>query len=74
MGLRADNLKATLWWRPATGPYLGGGRRERAIRIHTSRHHANTVCKAKANYNYMNMLALQEACPELWRPHEHPIG
>lgn len=41
---------------------------------HVTRHHANTVCKAKANYNYMNMLALQEACPELWRPHEHPIG
>ncbi|MDM8569987.1 branched-chain amino acid transaminase, partial [Thiotrichales bacterium HSG1] len=67
MGLRADNLQvhATIaaWdW----GAYLGAEGMEKGIRIRTSsytRHHVNiTMCKAKANGNYMNsMLALQEA-------------
>ncbi len=67
MGLRADNLKAHVmvaaWeW----GSYLGEEGMEKGIRIRTSsytRHHVNiTMCKAKANGNYMNsMLALQEA-------------
>ena len=67
MGLRADNLKthvmvAAWHW----GPYLGAAGQEQGIRIKTSsftRHHVNiTMCKAKANGNYMNsMLALQEA-------------
>ncbi len=67
MGLRADNLKnhvmVAAWeW----GTYLGDENLEKGIRIRTSsftRHHVNiTMCKAKANGNYMNsMLALQEA-------------
>jgi branched-chain amino acid aminotransferase len=67
MGLRADNLKvhvivAAWQW----GSYLGAENMERGIRIRTSsftRHHVNiTMCKAKANGNYMNsMMALQEA-------------
>ncbi len=67
MGLRADNLKvhvmiAAWQW----GAYLGADNLEKGIRIRTSsftRHHVNiTMCKAKANGNYMNsMLALQEA-------------
>ena len=67
MGLRADNLKthcmiAAWTW----GSYLGAENMERGIRIKTSsftRHHVNiTMCKAKANGNYMNsMLALREA-------------
>jgi len=67
MGLRADNLKTHVmvaaWpW----GAYLGDDGIEKGIRIRTSsytRHHVNiTMCKAKANGNYMNsMLALQEA-------------
>ncbi len=67
MGLRADNLKVHVmiaaWpW----GSYLGSDGLEKGIRIKTSsytRHHVNiTMCKAKANGNYMNsMLALQEA-------------
>ena len=67
MGLRADNLKVHVmvaaWeW----GAYLGADGMEKGIRIKTSsftRHHVNiTMCKAKANGNYMNsMLALQEA-------------
>ncbi len=67
MGLRADNLKVHVmvaaWeW----GAYLGAECLEKGIRIRTSsftRHHVNiTMCKAKANGNYMNsMLALQEA-------------
>ncbi len=67
MGLRADNLRVhcmvAAWnW----GAYLGQENMERGIRIKTSsytRHHPNiTMCKAKANGNYMNsMLALQEA-------------
>jgi branched-chain amino acid aminotransferase len=67
MGLRADNLKVHVmvaaWeW----GSYLGAENMEKGIRIRVSsftRHHVNiTMCKAKANGNYMNsMLALQEA-------------
>lgn len=67
MGLRADNLKlhtmVAAWpW----GAYLGEDGLNAGIRIKTSsftRHHVNvTMCKAKANGNYMNsMLALQEA-------------
>jgi len=67
MGLRADNLKAHVMiaaW--SWGAYLGKEALERGIRIKTSsftRHHVNiTMCKAKANGNYMNsMLALSEA-------------
>ena len=67
MGLRADNLKVHVMvaaW--AWGSYLGNEGLEKGIRIRTSsytRHHVNiTMCKAKANGNYMNsMLALQEA-------------
>ena len=67
MGLRADNLKVHVMvaaW--AWGSYLGKEGLEKGIRIKTSsftRHHVNiTMCKAKANGNYMNsMLALQEA-------------
>ena len=67
MGLRADNLKTHVmvaaWeW----GAYMGQEALENGIRVRTSsytRHHVNiTMCKAKANGNYMNsMLALQEA-------------
>jgi branched-chain amino acid aminotransferase len=67
MGLRADNLEVHVMiaaW--AWGSYLGPDGLEKGIRIKTSsytRHHVNiTMCKAKANGNYMNsMLALQEA-------------
>ena len=67
MGLRADNLEVHVMiaaW--AWGSYLGSEGLEKGIRIKTSsytRHHVNiTMCKAKANGNYMNsMLALQEA-------------
>ncbi|WP_221901416.1 branched-chain amino acid transaminase [Bathymodiolus platifrons methanotrophic gill symbiont] len=67
MGLRADNLKVHVmiaaWeW----GSYLGDENMEKGIRIRTSsytRNHVNsTMCKAKANGNYINsILALQEA-------------
>lgn len=67
MGLRADNLQthamvAAWTW----GSYLGAENMEKGIRIKVStftRHHVNiTMCKAKANGNYMNsMLALREA-------------
>lgn len=67
MGLRADNLKVHVmvaaWnW----GAYLGEEELEKGIRIRVSsftRHHVNiTMCRAKANGNYMNsMLALKEA-------------
>jgi branched-chain amino acid aminotransferase len=67
MGLRADNLKVHVmvaaWeW----GAYLGAENMEKGIRIRVSsftRHHVNiTMCRAKANGNYMNsMMALQEA-------------
>jgi len=67
MGLRADNLKTHVviaaW---SWGAYLGAEGLEKGIRIRTSsftRHHVNvTMCKAKANGNYINsMMALQEA-------------
>jgi branched-chain amino acid aminotransferase len=67
MGLRADNLKVHVivaaW---SWGSYLGAEGIEKGIRIKTSsftRHHVNiTMCKAKANGNYMNsMMALREA-------------
>jgi len=67
MGLRADNLRVhcmvAAWeW----GAYLGDEAMEKGIRIRVSsftRHHVNiTMCRAKANGNYINsMLALQEA-------------
>ena len=67
MGLRADNLGVHVivaaWnW----GAYLGEEQLQKGIRIHVSsftRHHVNiTMCRAKANGNYMNsMMALQEA-------------
>lgn len=67
MGLRADNLQvhvmiAAWQW----GAYLGVENMERGIRVRTSsytRNHVNsTMCKAKANGNYINsILALQEA-------------
>jgi len=67
MGLRADNLKVHIMvaaW--SWGSYLGSEGLEKGIRIRTSsytKHHVNiTMCKAKANGNYLNsMLALQEA-------------
>ena len=67
MGLRADNLKTHVMVAAWTwGAYLGAENMEKGIRIKTSsytRHHVNvTMCKAKANGNYMNsMLALREA-------------
>lgn len=67
MGLRADNLKVhaivAAWeW----GAYLGEENMQKGIRIRVSsftRHHVNiTMCRAKANGNYMNsMMALKEA-------------
>ena len=67
MGLRADNLlvhcMVAAWeW----GAYLGEDNMRHGIRIRVSsftRHHVNiTMCRAKANGNYMNsMMALQEA-------------
>ena len=67
MGLRADNLRVhcmvAAWeW----GAYLGEDNMKHGIRVRVSsfsRHHVNvTLCRAKANGNYMNsMLALQEA-------------
>ncbi len=67
MGLRADNLKTHVMiaaW--SWGKYLGAEGLEKGIRIKTSsytRYHPNSsMCKAKANGNYMNsILALQEA-------------
>jgi branched-chain amino acid aminotransferase len=67
MGLRADNLQVHVMvaaW--SWGTYLGAENMKRGIRVKTSsytRHHVNiTMCKAKANGNYLNsMLALQEA-------------
>lgn len=67
MGLRADNLRVhcmvAAW---SWGSYLGDENMEKGIRIKVSsytRHHVNsTMCRAKANGNYMNsMMALQEA-------------
>ena len=67
MGLRAEGLKVhtivAAWEWPS---YMSPDALEQGIRIRTSsytRHHVNiTMCKAKANGNYMNsMLALREA-------------
>ena len=67
MGLRADNLKAhcivAAWEWPN---YMTPEARNKGIKVRTSsftRHHVNiTMCKAKANGNYINsMLALREA-------------
>ncbi|MEO5343257.1 MAG: branched-chain amino acid transaminase [Gammaproteobacteria bacterium SHHR-1] len=67
MGLRADNLQVhcmvAAWnW----GSYLGEDNMQNGIKVRVSsftRHHVNiTMCRAKANGNYMNsMLALKEA-------------
>lgn len=67
MGLRADNLLVhTMVAAWTWGAYMGEENMRRGIKVRTSsytRHHVNiTMCKAKANGNYMNsMLALQEA-------------
>jgi branched-chain amino acid aminotransferase len=67
MGLRADNLKVhTMVAAWEWGAYLGAENMQKGIRIRTSsytRNHVNsTMCKAKANGNYINsILALQEA-------------
>ena len=67
MGLRADNLKTHVMVAAWTwGSYMGEENMKRGIKVRTSsytRHHVNiTMCKAKANGNYMNsMLALNEA-------------
>jgi len=67
MGLRADNLKTHVmvaaWPWPS---YMDPEARNRGIKVRTSsftRHHVNiSMCKAKANGNYINsMLALREA-------------
>jgi branched-chain amino acid aminotransferase len=67
MGLRADNLQVhcmvAAW---AWGAYLGEENMKNGIRVRVSsftRHHVNiTMCRAKANGNYMNsMMALKEA-------------
>ncbi len=67
MGLRADKLKTHVMvaaW--SWGAYMGEENLQRGIKVRTSsftRHHVNvTMCKAKANANYLNsMLALNEA-------------
>ncbi len=67
MGLRADNLQVhTMVAAWSWGAYLGEEQLQKGIRIRVSsftRHHVNiTMCRAKANGNYMNsMLALREA-------------
>lgn len=67
MGLRADNLQVHVivasWPWPS---YMSEEAKEQGIDVRTSsytRHHVNiTMCKAKANGNYINsMLALREA-------------
>ena len=67
MGLRAEGLKAhciiAAWEWPN---YMSPEARDEGIKVRTSsytRHHVNiTMCKAKANGNYINsMLALREA-------------
>jgi len=67
MGLRADNLKTHVMiagW--VWGAYMGEDNLRNGIKVRTSsytRHHVNvTMCKAKANGNYINsILALNEA-------------
>ncbi len=67
MGLRADNLQVhTMVAAWSWGAYLGEELLEKGIRVKVSsftRHHVNiTMCRAKANGNYMNsMMALKEA-------------
>lgn len=67
MGLRADNLKTHVMVAAWNWPsYMSPEAKEQGIKVRTSsytRHHVNiTMCKAKANGNYINsMLALQEA-------------
>src|SRR5690606_311895 len=67
MGLRADNLQVHVivasWHWPS---YMSPEAKKLGIKVRTSsftRHHVNiTMCKAKANGNYINsMLALREA-------------
>ena len=67
MGLRADGLRTHVmiaaWEWPS---YMDPEARDRGIKVRTSsytRHHVNiSMCKAKANGNYINsMLALREA-------------
>lgn len=67
MGLRADNLQTHVivaaWEWPS---YMSPEAKEQGIKVRTSsytRHHVNiSMCKAKANGNYINsMLALKEA-------------
>ena len=67
MGLRAEGLSVNVsiaaWPWPS---YMDPGASERGIKVRTSsytRHHVNiTMCKAKANGNYINsLLALREA-------------
>ena len=67
MGLRADNLRTHVmvaaWEWPS---YMDPEAHDRGIKVRTSsftRHHVNiSMCKAKANGNYINsMLALREA-------------
>ena len=67
MGLRADNLQTHVmvaaWDWPS---YMDPEARDKGIKVRTSsytRHHVNiTMCKAKANGNYINsMMALKEA-------------
>lgn len=67
MGLRADNLQVHIMVAAWSWPsYMSPEAKERGIKVRTSsytRHHVNiTMCKAKANGNYINsMLALNEA-------------
>ncbi|GGE74821.1 branched-chain-amino-acid aminotransferase [Streptosporangium jomthongense] len=67
MGLRADNLKVHVMVAAWSWPsYMAPEAKEIGIKVRTSsytRHHVNiTMCKAKANGNYINsMLALNEA-------------
>lgn len=67
MGLRADNLTTHVMIAAWTWPsYMSPEAKELGIKVRTSsytRHHVNiTMCKAKANGNYINsMLALNEA-------------
>jgi len=67
MGLRAEGLKVhTIVAAWSWGSYMGDDGIENGIKVRTSsynRHHVNiTMCKAKANGNYINsMLALNEA-------------
>ncbi|MFK7914942.1 MAG: branched-chain amino acid transaminase, partial [Pseudomonadales bacterium] len=67
MGLRATGLSVNLVVAAWPWPnYMDEDARERGIKVRTSsytRHHVNiTMCKAKANGNYINsILALQEA-------------